>query len=315
MTNYINQGVGFLNYYGHGDLANFAWVYDARHLNSLTNTHELPVVFSAGCQNGEFAPLPPWQDYYDTSNNFHQANGSPPVPAPNSIQPGQGTPHNCDRESCPENWLVYRETGAIAFVASMGLGNPDIPDKLDTKFFEGYSIGYRTFGEMWVYMIQQYLDSYGYFDSQGNVVKTPHPILGEWERNTIGNGLTRFNPFGDPSLVVGGAFLTQWSGITTGHTGRSGSRYRIVADVTVPVGNTLFADSSASILFESGRKITALDPTNEGCKGFYVHAYHLSEPVHLISIPSAPIADHIARGIRVLHGDIWVRNGGQIKLY
>jgi len=207
ITNYINQGVGFLNYYGHGDMANFAWVYDARHVDDLTNADKLPVVFSSGCQNAEFAPAPPWQDYYDINDVFHAAHGPGPdeiVPAPKPVQPGQGATHNCDREACPENWLVYRDTGAIAFIGSAGLGNPDIPAILDKDLFKAYNLGHRTFGDMWKYMIQQYLDGYGYFDQQGNIIDTVYPILGDWERKATWNGLVRFIAFGDPSLRVGG---------------------------------------------------------------------------------------------------------------
>jgi hypothetical protein len=205
MTNHINQGVGFINHYGHGSIDDFCWVYDKRHLNDLTNTDKLPVIFSCGCATAEFAPAPPWQDYYDTNNVFHAAHAPAPgeiVPAPNPIQPGQGTPHNCDREARPEDWLVHRDAGAIAYVGSAGTANPGYPDQMDKDFFEAYEIGYRVFGDMWVYVLQQYLDDR--FDGQGNALSP-----GEWERYATWNALVRFMPFGDPSLRVGGIQATQ----------------------------------------------------------------------------------------------------------
>lgn len=195
MTNYINQGVGFINYFGHGSLDDFSWVYDKRHLDDLTNTDKLPIIFAVACQTGEFAPSPPWEDYNDTNNVFHVAHAPASgeiVPAPKPIQP-----QNCDREARPEDWLVKRKTGAIAYVGSAGTANPGFPDQMDKDFFEAYKLGHKTFGDMWVYVIQQYLNDR--YDDQGNVLAS-----GEWERYATWNAPVRFMPFGDPSLRVGG---------------------------------------------------------------------------------------------------------------
>lgn len=204
MTDYINQGVGFINYYGHGSWKDFSWVYDKRHLNDLTNTDKLPIIFSRACQTGEFAPSPPWQDYYDIKNVFHashQPATSEIVPTPNPIQPGtgSGTLHNCDLEARSEDWLVHRITGAIAYIGCAGIANPGHADQLDKDFFKAYKLGYKTYGAMWAYMVQQFLDGHGYFDKQGNMIGK-----NDWERYAIWNALVRFNPFGDPSLRVGG---------------------------------------------------------------------------------------------------------------
>lgn len=197
MTDYINEGVGFINYYGHGSWDDFSWVYDKRHLNDLNNRDKLPIIFSRACQTGEFAPSPPWQDYVDTNEGFHASHKPATgeiVPTPNPIQRG-----NCDLDARAEDWLVLRSTGAIAYIGCAGTANPGQPDQLDKDFFKAYKLGYRTFGDMWVYMVQQFLDGYGYFDKQGNTIGK-----NEWERYVIWNSLVRFNPFGDPSLRVGG---------------------------------------------------------------------------------------------------------------
>jgi Peptidase family C25/PAN domain len=202
MTDYINQGVGFINYYGHGSRDDFSWVYDSRHLNDLTNANKLPLIFSRACSTGEFAPYPPLNDYYDVNNAFHIGHWPAVgeiVPKPKSVQPGYGAVHNCDIEARPEDWLVYRNTGAIAFIGCAGTANPGHADQMNKDFFKAYKLGYKTFGDLWVYMIQRYLDGYGYFDKQGN-------ILGknEWENKAIWNVLVRFHAFGDPSLRIGG---------------------------------------------------------------------------------------------------------------
>ena len=195
MTNYINQGVGFINYYGHGSLDDFSWVYDKRHLDDLNTSDKLPVIFAAACQTGEFAPAPPWQDYNDTNNVFHAAHAPASgeiVPAPKPIQP-----QNCDREARPEDWLVKRKTGAIAYVGSAGTANPGFPDQMDKDFFKAYDLGYTIFGDMWVYAVEQYVNER--YDDQGNILTS-----GEWERYATWNAPVRFMPFGDPSLRVGG---------------------------------------------------------------------------------------------------------------
>ncbi|MHC1575266.1 MAG: right-handed parallel beta-helix repeat-containing protein [Candidatus Methanogasteraceae archaeon] len=198
MATYINQGVGFINYIGHGSTDDFCWVFDKRHVASLSNKDTLPVVFSGGCDTGGFAPNPPWQDYTDTSNTFHYSHAPSGVTAPPmAIQPGKTEPHNCDREAHPENWLVYRDIGAIGFIGPVGTGNPTYTEIMDKNFFKTYKDGYRTFGDMWYYMVEPYLLQL--FDAQGNIKHTNF-----WHRNATWNMLIRFMALGDPSLAVGG---------------------------------------------------------------------------------------------------------------
>ena len=127
--------------------------------------------------------------------------------------------------------------------------------------------------------------------------------------------LYKVNMFGDPSIIVGGAFTNNMSGIQYNIYGVSAmkgySRNRITSDVTIPVGNTLFADSSLSILFESGRKISALDSNPD--RGFIVKGFGLM-PVSLIAYSNSEQAKYQIHGIRVIHS-LKLRNGGEIKMY
>lgn len=203
MTNHINNGVGFINYIGHGSWNDFAGVYDKRHLNGLNNFDKLPVVFTTGCSTGEFAPSPPWQDFYDDQGKFHAKHAPGPdeiVPKPAPIQPGQGASHNCDLEARPEDWLVYRKAGAIAYIGSAGTANPGgFTDKLNRDFYNAFQNGDRTLGDIWMATLTQYIDNYGYFDQNGNTIGKD-----DWHRNAVWNALVRFHCFGDPSLQVGG---------------------------------------------------------------------------------------------------------------
>jgi len=311
MTDYINQGVGFLNHYGHGSIDDFAWVYDKRHLLDLTNTDKLPVIFSAGCATAEFAPAPPWQDYVDIYDVFHPAHAPAPgeiVPAPKPIQPGAGAAHDCDREARPEDWLVYRDSGAIAYLGSAGTANPGYPDILDKDFFKAYDLGYRTFGDMRNYMVEAFLD--GHFDEQGNVLAAD-----EWNRKATWNALIRFTPFGDPSLVVGGAFTETRSGSVwdddTNGPWKSYERYHIVGDVTVPADRTLTAQPASSVLFEAGKKITA--PGSDPSQGFRMNGTS-DEPAWFVTLAPDPQSEHVVQGVKVA-GQLRLLNGGQIKVH
>ncbi|NIO87474.1 MAG: hypothetical protein GTN68_43695 [Candidatus Aminicenantes bacterium] len=310
MTNYINQGVGFLNHYGHGSIDDFSWVYDKRHLNNLTNTTKLPVVFSCGCSTAEFAPNPPWQDYYDINNNFHGGHApgaNEVVPIPKPIQPGQGAIFNCDREARPEDWLVNRTAGAVAYIGSAGTANPGYPPKLDKPFFEAYHSGKRTLGEVWKHVLNKYINEV--FDANGNVKHSE-----EWHRYAGWNGVVRFMLFGDPTLRIGGAFLSNLSGNVSNTSGgplMGFGRYRIIGDVTIPAGQTLSADSSLSILFEDGKKIKASGTSPNS--GFIVNATY-TPPITFLSLSPDPQSDHVIHGIKI-NGQLRLKNGGEIKLY
>jgi hypothetical protein len=115
---------------------------------------------------------------------------------------------------------------------------------------------------------------------------------------------------------VGGAFCASLSGTQYDWTWPAigplypFSRHRISGDVIVPVGQRLTAQYYHSFLFESGRKITALDSNISN--GFIVNAL-ANSPVSFIAISADPQADHFMRGAKVT-GQMRLRNGGAIRL-
>jgi hypothetical protein len=318
MTDYINEGAGFLNYAGHGETKSdqspprnsFVWVYYDRHLNDLTNTDRLPVVFANACETGEFAPSAPYRSYADISGVFHQGHVPQPgeiVPPPDPVQPPNG-----DLEAFAEQWLVYRDTGAIGYIGSAGTGNTLYDDPLDKDFFAAYAAGHDILGDAWTDARERFLN--GRIDGDGNLIGSD-----EWHRAKLWANLMRYHLFGDPSLRVGGAFTYTQSGDVWDASAPDGPwtpnwGYRITqsaGDVTVPAGRRLTIYSGASVLFEHGTKITAVD--SDPANGLRVGEPG-EVPVWFISLPPDPESDYAVQGVKVT-GELRLRNGGQIKLY
>ena len=229
------------------------------------------------------------------------------VPIPNPIQPGEGATFNCDREARPEDWLVNRTAGAIAYIGSAGTANPGYPPILDKSFFEAYHRGEKTLGAIWKHALNNYINEF--FDASGNVKHSE-----EWHRYAGWNGVIRFMLFGDPTLQIGGAFLSNLSGNVSNSSGgplMGYHRYRIIGDVTIPAGQALSADSSLSILFEDGKKIKALGTSPNS--GFIVDATY-TPPITFLSLSPDPQSEHVIHGVKI-NGQLRLKNGGEIKLY
>jgi len=220
-------------------------------------------------------------------------------------------------DSMAEYFLVKSNTGGIGYVGFTSTGNPGYSEEFDEFFFKAYgAYGHHILGDMWRSMMEQYVSKH--FSSDGTILSQnlhKHEPKDElFHYNAVLNMLIRTHLFGDPSLVVGGAFTITLSGnVYNGNGGplQSYSRYRITGNVTVPAGQTLSADSSASILFENGKKITAMD-TNPN-KGFILNPTP-GMSVCLMSMAADPQAEHVVHGMKI-HGELKMRNSGEIKLY
>jgi len=346
----LNNGVGFVNYMGHGTWRSWACVgFDWNYITSLNNSDQLPVVFAAACDTGMFALQAGPEPYIDTGGGEHCGflNGEeifiddfppyPNVPRPAVVQddgadgddkidcplPGDTCPPNgcvctnCqyDQACIAECFLFGRKpgdppstNGAIAYLGERTGAQGTIVD-LDKYFFEAYNQGDIILGDMWRYIIEQYYDFYN--------LSTYDTLSLGWEDWRIGH---RFDEpqklilFGDPSLVVGGAFTNTLSGSV--YDGNGGplitwSRHRVIDNIIIPAGEKLTVLQGASVLFENGKNITAIDinPTN----GFIVDGYSTT-PVCFMSLAPDPQPQHAVRGMKV-YGQLRMRNGGQIKFF
>ncbi|MBI9054610.1 MAG: T9SS type A sorting domain-containing protein [Bacteroidales bacterium] len=140
VSNTLNDGVGVINYVGHG--SDFSWVtsgFSTTHVKSLTNENKLPFIFDVACVNG----------------NFH----------------GQ----TCFAESWMRATNNDNPTGAIAIIAStinQSWNSPmDGQDEMVDILINSYSDNIkRTFGGVTINGVMHMIDQYG--DDGSNMANT-----------------------------------------------------------------------------------------------------------------------------------------------
>jgi hypothetical protein len=162
---------------------------------------------------------------------------------------------------------------------------------------------------MWKEMIRDY-----YWDKNLDQSKNWYYGPEKWDEGHKFDEPQKFILFGDASIIVGGAFTINLSGNMYDWYGGpllSYYRYRINGNVTIPSGQTLTAYSAASILFEDGKKITAMDANP--IKGFIVNGTS-DRPVCFMSMGPEPQSKSFLHGMKVM-GEFKLRNGGELKLY
>ncbi|MBC7238011.1 MAG: hypothetical protein H5T69_19380, partial [Chloroflexi bacterium] len=162
INNTLNNGVGLVNYVGHGHPSGLAipgdW-YQEVDMSGLSNEDMLPIMFAVACDTAQFATQPPYAPYTDLNGVHHIGTAAgetfgdvPPQPAP--IQTTDNP------ESLGEAVTVKHETGAVAFIGCATGSQPFARD-LDRFFFQGLSSStFTTLGSMWAGAIRRYYQSY-----------------------------------------------------------------------------------------------------------------------------------------------------------
>jgi len=189
----INSGLGFVNYFGHGNRSiwtnNIEHWYHTSYIGNLTNEDMLPIIYAVSCNTGRYI----WYGCdNDGQDSYLDKNGSPwsyntcstktARPQPNVIQP-----ESYDRESFAEKFLVKQAAGAIAYIGATSKHEYGGED-LDKYFFEAYDVGWKppTLGYMWNYALREWMQNKDQLESFA--FQHRHKVM----------------LFGDPSLRVGG---------------------------------------------------------------------------------------------------------------
>lgn len=205
---WLNTGVGFVNYGGHGnrdvwDDVFYTWSIDSPGLHNL----KLPIVFSTGCGTAKFAVEPPYEGYVDVNGLDHSGinNGErwptpPTLPQPASLQEDI-------HDSFPEYMLLkYEGKGAIGYVGCV-TGAQAWAKYLDELFYQGWNETVKL-GDMWNNAVTQYCSIDKTIDSAtlGPIGRGETALMasGDWFKVAGYHQPMKFMLFGDPSLRVGG---------------------------------------------------------------------------------------------------------------
>lgn len=321
----INSGAGFVNYIGHGDWNGWSciglWAWE---LNALLNTGTWPIMFAAACNTGEFVYMAPYGPYIDVNGVEHRGTtngevitGAIPMPAPLQDDADHGTWfggtfYAYDR-GCLGEFLLSSygappgSSGAIAYLGERS-GGQALANDLDQFFFEAYDWGGKeVLGDMWRFMMEQY---YNVWDI-GASSTWSHPPSGWWWGHVFTEP-QKMIFFGDPSVIVGGAYRNAVCGMVYDGSGgplASGTRYRATCDITIPAFTKLTVNPGASLLFAGTNRVSALD--SGSANGLVVNGSSQS-PAYLMSSHQWGWAGQAVRGIRV-NGQMRVRNGGAVR--
>lgn len=120
VSNALNNGVGILNYCGHGSYNSFGTSgFSSGNINSLSNNNKLPFIISVACQNGDYANQTCFAESWMRANNNGESTGAIGVLMSSINQPwdppmaGQDEINNVLTESISGN--IKRRFGGIVF--------------------------------------------------------------------------------------------------------------------------------------------------------------------------------------------------------
>ena len=194
----------WISYIGHA--CNHGWSgagFDTDKVKKLLhNEAQFPVVFSIGCDSGQFSPNVPFGKYKDLGGTLHDFAVPPPANARSvkDMESGEASalpfvvpvpqPYdlsNAKDRSFASSWLfqVSRGGGAIAYFGETVTMPDDCGRDLQQRVLRRYRLGDRILGDMWLNGQQQYWSD---FAGCGDVFREPRIFL----------GIMTF--FGDPSL-------------------------------------------------------------------------------------------------------------------
>jgi len=186
----INNGAGFVSWYGHGNRTLWAGWYDSNQISGLTNdtTKRYPIVFATSCYTARFHFDRSY--YYDVDGNLWTA-GTGQQPEPMDVQPSAADVYG--NESMAEHMLVKSAKGAVGYIGCVSkaehgawLGNNV---GLNPYFYAQYAAGVRTLGEMWTGALTTY------------VTDLKNPTTGGMFYYSFLH-LHKMILFGDPSLMI-----------------------------------------------------------------------------------------------------------------
>lgn len=186
ITKVLNSGVGFFCYFGHGNTRSFSGWYSANDLAALNNGNHLPIIYAISCLTARFH-----FDYSFNAATYEDVNGGDWTGGGgNRPEPAPVQPNKYDRDSMAEEFLIKRDTGAIAYIGTTSKIEHG-GKNLANYFFESYRDMPKppTLGAMWQDALSRFAKSDA-LQGMGGYYALIH--------------IHKVMLFGDPSLRVGG---------------------------------------------------------------------------------------------------------------
>ena len=196
-------GVGDFNGDSRDDIVFFNRFEGGDPFDALKNEDMYPVIFAASCSTAEYAIVPPWRNYDDTTGTPQIGSNSGNIfpltflhgeelrvaPLPHALQ-------TSDRGCIMERFLVqYNTSGAVAYIGGVEVLQTFVND-LNTYFVEEYTGGENILGRMWNSAINSYLSDKGYGGGEHALYAS------DWGEVASYHHPSKVTLFGDPSLRV-----------------------------------------------------------------------------------------------------------------
>ncbi len=191
INDYLNNGIGFLSYMGHGNKDVWANIYSTDYVSSLNNADKLAVIYTGGCGTAEFATLPPYSAYMDINGVYHQGTNNGEVFTQTPPQPACIQQEN-NPESLAEFFTVYYDVGAVGYFGFI-TGAQGYVTTLNYGFFEAIKNGEPALGDILNYMTKEYYK----VEKFPETISTPN-----WYLVAGFHQPWKLFLFGDPSLRV-----------------------------------------------------------------------------------------------------------------
>jgi len=211
-------GVGDINHDGKTDALSFVRHAGGDPFDRLNNKDKYPIIFASACSTAEYAAIPPWYRYIDTSGASHPGTWSGEIfpyasfqgvtlrlaPLPASLQPE-------DPGCMPERFLLeFADRGAVAYIGGVEVLQDGPSGELNSYFIDAFKHSTGTLGEMWNQAIADYLAAHGFGKGEQDkwAIDPPYGEEFAWVNVVYYHSPCKIMLFGDPSLRVLGAPTT-----------------------------------------------------------------------------------------------------------
>ena len=187
-----NRGQDLIVHAGNGNPGDWEQCFSLGALRKITNTDQVPIVFSAGCSTAYFAALAPYDGYEDMTGTEHAGTDhaevfTAPPPAPANYQRGK-----YNKSGLGEELVRMPHGGAVAYIGC-NTGSQPCGLTLQLGFVLAAEESHIRLGDAWNEALRYYYDHERLAELK--------PDAGWYPPSIFFQGM-KFMLFGDPTLEL-----------------------------------------------------------------------------------------------------------------